>query len=275
MTNLIHGDCLIEMDKLIEQGIKVDLTVTSPPYDNLRTYEGSLDWGEYIWKPVIEKLYQITKDGGVVVWVVGDATIKGSESGTSFKQALYFMEVGFKISDTMIYQKHNPTPNTGNGKRYQQSFEYMFVFSKGIQKTSNLILEPRRNTCDDKRTQRIIKRQRNKDGEFEEAHLYVIKENIPRSNIWNYKVGLYNTTSDKEAFSHPAIFPESLAKDHILSWSNEGDTVFDPFMGSGTTGKMAITSNREFIGIELVEKYFNISKKRVDIANKNYQPELF
>ena len=112
----------------------IDLTVTSPPYDNLRAYNG------YSWdfESVAQELYRITKDGGVVVWVVGDATIKGSETGTSFKQALYFKEIGFKLHDTMIYQSDKP-PLTHN--RYEQKFEYMFVFSKGRPKTFNPIME--------------------------------------------------------------------------------------------------------------------------------------
>ena len=140
MNRLIQGDCLSVMDDLIKDGVQVDLTVTSPPYDNLRTYEGSLDWGEHIWKPIIEKLFKITKQGGVVVWVVGDATVNGSETGTSFKQALYFKEVGFNLHDTMIYQKASFIPLTH--KRYEQSFEYMFVFSKGKPNTFNPVMIP-------------------------------------------------------------------------------------------------------------------------------------
>jgi site-specific DNA-methyltransferase (adenine-specific) len=166
----------------------------------------------------------------------------------------------------MIYQKHNPTPNTGNGVRYQQCFEYMFVVSKGKPKTVNLLTEPRRNACNDRRTERMIRRQRNVDGEFEEEHRYVIKDIVPRQNIWNYKVGLHNTTSDKIAFKHPAIFPEQLAIDHILSWSNENDIVLDVFMGSGTTAKSAILTNRRYIGFEISEEYCNIANERVNNA---------
>ena len=256
-------DCLDGL-KLLDSNC-IDLTITSPPYDNLRTYNGySFDF-----ESIAQQLYRVTVDGGVVVWIVGDGTVDGGETGTSFRQALYFIEVGFKLHDTMIYQKHNPTPNTGNGIRYQQSFEYMFILSKGKPKTVNLITEPRRNECNDKRTSRIIRRQRNVDGEFEEPHLYIIKDVVPKSNIWNYKVGLYNTTSDKVAFQHPAIFPEQLAKDNILSWSNKGDLVLDCFMGSGTTAKMAKLCDRYFIGFEISSKYCDIANTRIGgVQNK-------
>ena len=110
---LIQGDCLEKMQDI--QDSSIDLTVTSPPYDNLRSYNGNNAlWGEHVWKAAIKDLYRVTKDGGVVVWVVGDATIKGSETGTSFKQALWAMECGFRLHDTMIYAKNNYMPLTHN-----------------------------------------------------------------------------------------------------------------------------------------------------------------
>ena len=259
---LYNGDCLDVMDKLIADGVKVDLVVTSPPYDNLRTYNNTLNWNFDIFKNIANKLKEILADGGVIVWVVADATINGSETGTSFKQALYFKEIGLNIHDTMIYAKQNPTPNALN--RYQQSFEYMFVFSKGKPKTVNILREKRHNLCNDRRTERIKKTNRGKDGKFCEEKLYEVKEMVPLHNIWTYKVGLYNSTSYKPAFEHPAIFPEKLAKDHIISWSNENDTVLDPFMGSGTTGVACKHLNRNFIGIELDKNYFEIAKKRIE-----------
>ena len=141
--NLILGDSSEELQKLIEQGVKVDLTVTSPPYDNLRSYEGKVIWDFEKFKDIANKLYEITTDGGVVIWVVGDQTKNGSESGTSFKQALYFKEVGFKLHDTMIYKKINYVPL--NHKRFEQCWEYMFCFSKGKPKTFNPILVPCKN----------------------------------------------------------------------------------------------------------------------------------
>jgi site-specific DNA-methyltransferase (adenine-specific) len=240
--------------------------VTSPPYDSLRTYNG-FNFDESYQIQVINQIFRVLKDGGVAVWVVGDGTVDGSETGTSFKQALKFMDIGFKLHDTMIYQKHNPTPNTGNGIRYQQSFEYMFVFSKGKPKTVHLLQEPRRNECGDRRTVRMIRRQRNVDGEFEEEHKYEIKQVVPRSNIWNYKVGLYNTTCDKVAFKHPAIFPEQLAIDHILSWSDEKDVVLDPFMGSGTVAKACMVTNRNYIGFEISQEYCDIASERLSNFN--------
>lgn len=261
MIQLIHGDCLEKM-KDIPDG-SIDLTVTSPPYDNLRTYNGMPTWGEHIWKPCIEQLYRITKQGGVVVWVVGDATIKGSETGTSFKQALFAKDCGFNLHDTMIYHK-NCLPKNHN--RYEQDFEYMFVLTKGQPTTFNPIRVPcsfpeketARQNSFFSQTKEICRSARS-GKKRKPVGLDKIK-----GNIWRINAGAGHSTLDKEAFLHPAIFPEQLANDHILSWSNRGDTVFDPFMGSGTTGKMAILNNRNFIGIELDEAYFEIAKKRIE-----------
>jgi DNA modification methylase len=270
MIDLIQGDCLIEMKNIPDNNI--DLTVTSPPYDNLRTYNNSLEWGEYIWKPIIQELYRITKSGGVVIWVVGDATIKGSETGTSFKQALYFKEVGFNLHDTMIWNKGNLTfPETN---RYSNVFEYMFVFSKGKVKTFNCIKDRKNKWANGKK--HIKGNYRINSGEIQRHNKQnLLKEFGSRFNIWNISSGCNKTTMDKIAFEHPAIFPEQLANDHIISWSNEYDIVFDPFMGSGTTGKMAILNNRNFIGIEKDETYFNISKKRIAQVIQDKAQNLF
>ena len=259
MYKLLQGDCLELMYDIPDNSI--NLTVTSPPYDNLRTYNDNINqWSFDKFKSIAKELYRITVDGGVVVWVVGDATIKGSETGTSFKQALYFMEVGFKLHDTMIYRKKNPTPMKGN--RYQSCFEYMFVLSKGKPNTFNPIM------VEKKYMENRKNKQYNKKADGEQiVREYKSTSNMKTmDNIWEYSVGLYNSTCDKVAFEHPAVFPEQLAQDHILSWSNEGDLVFDPFTGSGTTGKMALLNNRKFLGIELDENYMEIAKKRIENA---------
>jgi DNA modification methylase len=220
MINLLHGDCLELMKKL--ESNCIDLTVTSPPYDNLRTYNGY----SFNFEGIAKELYRITKDGGVVVWVVGDATINGSETGTSFKQALYFKEVGFKLHDTMIYQKENPPP-VGGQKRYYQHFEYMFILSKGAPKTFNPIIVERRNKWNDKRTERVKGFTRNKNGEFVKRLVSLVGD-VKIGNVWKYMVG--GGISTEYGIKHPATFPEQLANDHIISWSNEGDTVLDCFL---------------------------------------------
>ena len=260
MIELINDDCLIALTKLDENS--VDLTVTSPPYDNLRTYNGNnAQWGEHVWKSVIEELYTVTKQGGVVVWVVGDATIKGSETGTSFKQALWAKECGFNLHDTMIYQKDNPPP-VGGSTRYYQHFEYMFVWSKGTPQTFNASTSPRRNKWNDKRTERVKGFTRDKDGNFVKKKVSLVGD-VKIGNVWKYVVG--GGISVEYGTGHPAPFPEKLAHDHIISWSNEGDIVLDPFMGSGTTGKMAKQLGRNFIGIELDKDYYEIAKKRMGV----------
>jgi len=244
------GDCLERM-KEIEIG-SVDLTVTSPPYDNLRSYNGNNDnWNEDAWKAVISGLYRVTKKGGVVVWVVGDATVKGSETGTSFKQALWAMKCGFNLHDTMFFEKASRIPTQD---RYYNVTEYMFVFSKGKPSAMNFIKDHKNITRGAvKRKDKVI----NKGANVKSDTFMTTGEFSRRSNIWRYGTGGNGT-------GHPAIFPEKLAGDHIISWSNTGDTVLDPFMGSGTTGLAAKKLNRSFIGIEKDETYFNIAKDRIN-----------
>ena len=238
-------DCLEGLKQLDDESI--DLTVTSPPYDNLRTYNGySFDF-----ENIAIELYRVTKKGGVVVWVVGDATIKGNETGTSFKQALYFKEIGFNLHDTMIYEKAQSC--FGSNLCYLQSFEYMFVFSKGKPKTINLIRD-RKNVRNG--TESMSLSGLSKDGKKSKRHYKKMNEYGRRKNIWRYGVGGGKT-------GHPAVFPEQLAYDHIISWSNENDIVLDIFMGSGTTAKMSKKANRNYIGFEISKEYCDIAKERL------------
>lgn len=261
---LINGDCLEEMDRLIEEGVKVDSVITSPPYDNLRTYNDTLIWNEEIWKACINRLFKIVKDGGVIVWVVGDATIKGSETGTSFKQALYFKEVGFNLHDTMIYLKDQMAFPDFN--RYYNAFEYMFIFSKGKPKTFN----PIKDRINKSYGRKITGKDRNRDGSFSKKSRDGQTLTEKFGIRWNYWL-FYNQKRGVET-QHPAIFPEQLAFDHTLTWSNENEIILDPFMGSGTTGVACKNLNRKFIGIELDEKYFKIAKDRIE--NTSTQQEL-
>lgn len=240
---LIQGDA-VNLIKTLEDN-SVNLTVTSPPYDNLKEYNGNINqWNEQKWKDTIKELFRVTKQNGVVVWVVGDSTVRGSESGTSFKQALWAKECGFNLHDTMIYQKNSSTfPARKNSNRYTQIFEYMFVFSKGIPQPSLI--------CDKPNKWAGYK-------DFSGKLKNPVPDFSPRNNIWNY------VTSFGDSGNHPAPFPEKLAHDHILTWSKEGDVVLDPFMGSGTTGKMAKLLNRDFIGFELDSEYLKIAEQRIN-----------
>lgn len=253
LNKIYNMDCLDGL-RLIKEN-SIDLTITSPPYDNLRDYYGF----KFDFESIAKELYRVTKDGGVVIWVVGDKTDKGSKTCTSFKQALYFKEVGFDMYDVIIYQKTSPSaPHKG---RYFNAFEYMFVLSKGKPKTLNLLYD-RPNKSSGRNTGKLSRRET--DGSLTEKKSIQISEFGLRTNVWTYDVGNNKSTKDKIAFKHPAIFPEKLAEDHILSWSNEGDTVLDVFMGSGTTAKMAILNNRKYIGFELSEEYCNIANERLN-----------
>ncbi len=251
VNKIYNENCLDTMARM-PNGF-VDLTVTSPPYDNLRTYNGySFDF-----EAVAKELYRVTKQGGVVVWVVGDATIKGSETGTSFRQALYFKEIGFNLHDTMIYKKLKPVPiDSRTAKRYTSDFEYMFVFSKGRIATCNYIRVPTKHGG-----KKAVCYQRNADGSLRLDRLlktqnHIVADDKIKGNVWEY-------ASHKKS-NHPAPFPEQLAHDHIISWSNEGDLVYDPFMGSGTTAKMAILNQRNWIGSEISKEYCEIAEKRIN-----------
>lgn len=239
-----------------------DLCVTSPPYDNLRNYNGTLNT-LFPFESVAEQIYRTMKRGGVLVWVVGDAVINKSETGNSFRQALYFMNLGFRLHDTMIYEKNGSSfPARRDGNRYSQIFEYMFVFSKDAPpKTAHLICDKENRWAG---TTSFGKASyRNKDGELIQREIKPVPEFSPRNNIWKYNTGFGYSAEEKFAFEHPAIFPEKLAEDHILSWSEVGDLVLDPFCGSGTTCKIAKRNNRNFIGIDAVEEYVELAKKRI------------
>ena len=266
--DIYNEDCRDTMQRMKEEDIKVDLVITSPPYNNLRTYNHSSTWNFEIFKEIAQLLYDVTADGGVVVWVVGDATINGSETGTSFKQALYFMECGFKLHDTMLFEKNSssfPAKRTGN--RYTQIFEYMFVFSKGKPKTAHLI-------CDKENKWKNFTNwgkntNYNKDGELIPTNnIKPVPEFSPRNNIWKYTVG-FNINEGK----HPAVFPYQLAEDHILTWSNEGDLVFDPFTGSGTTASAALCNNRKFIGSEIDKTYYDFILNNIQKRYERWQKE--
>ena len=264
MAVLIHGDCRDALRNMPEKS--VTLTLTSPPYDNLRKYGPGQEWSPKVWEEVLKGLYRVTVPGGVVVWVVADATIKGSETGTSFKQALFAMSCGFNLHDTMIYQKANYPPLTH--RRYEQSFEFMFVFSKGKPKTFNPIMAPCKNPG--KVEKYGIDRRRN-NGKLHAMRLYPGTE-FKKTNSVKISPNIFKYPSGKGNMGHPAPFSERLANDQIISWSNKGDVVFDPFMGSGTTGKVAKQLDRDFIGVETVEKFFILATERIE---KPAQSKLF
>jgi site-specific DNA-methyltransferase (adenine-specific) len=247
---LYHGDCR-------------EVTITSPPYDGLRRYaDGSgLRWDFDVFREAATQLRRVTKPGGVVVWVVGDMTVDGSETGTSFKQALYFKNIGFRLHDTMIYRTDKPPMNHN---RYEPRFEYMFVLSKGRPAVFNPIKVPCSNAGNSRNVPRYMRRDGPGDS-LKRANLHIpVKPERIRGNIWYYPTGRGGTTNDKMAFEHPAVFPEGLALDHIKSWSNPGDLVFDPFVGSGTVAKMAKLSFRRWVGAEASAEYCELTKRRLE-----------
>lgn len=259
---LFRGECVGIMTCHVETE-SVDATITSPPYDALRNYKGFT----FDFERIAKELYRVTKKGGVVVWVVGSSTINGSETLSPFWQTIYFTKIGFNLHDTMIFRKTNPMPLTHN--RYEQEFEYMFVFSKGKPKTFNPILKKCKTAGQiyDYSKRKSASSIADKGAGRNRNEIVTTAEYKQAGNIWEYAVGINKSTTDKIAFKHPAIFPEKLAEDHILSWTNQGDTVLDPMMGSGTTGKMARLLKRNFIGMEIAKEYFQIAKKRIETCS--------
>jgi DNA modification methylase len=252
MEGIRNGDCVNVMQSLDENS--VDLVLTSPPYDNLRDYKGFA----FPFEEIARQIYRVVRVGGVCVWVVGDATINGSESGTSFKQALYLKELGFNLHDTMIFRKKNPVPQIYR-RRYSNEFEYMFVLSKGAVTTHNPLRVPclhagleLPNTTYKNYSRGSQKRQKMANP---------VKQTKIRGNVWEYVVG--KNLEDQEAKEHPAPFPCQLARDHILSWTNKGDFVLDPMCGSGTTCRVAKELDRRYLGIDISEEYCEIARKRL------------
>lgn len=257
LDQIICGECSQVMDNMPES--VVDLVVTSPPYDNLRDYHSyQLDIDK-----VAASLYRVVKPGGVVVWVVGDATVKGSETGTSFRHALSFMDAGWRLHDTMIFEKNTSSfPARRNGNRYTQIFEYMFVFSKGKPKTANLICDKENKWAG--YTNWGEKTDRQRDGTLKKKKdIKPVPKISPRNNIWRFVVGGGFGQKDKSAYKHPATFPYKLAHDHILTWSNPGDFILDPMVGSGTVCVAARDLGRNYLGIDISEEYCKLSKERL------------
>lgn len=275
---LYAGECSQVMRDCIEDE-SIDLVVTSPPYDPVYMVDGRLvtdhangqrDYNGYTWDfvDVATQLWRVTKPGAVLVWVVGDKTIDGSETGTPERQKLFFMDLGFRCHDTMIYQK---LANIPTQDRYYDTFEFVYVFSKGKPKTMNFICDRKNAYAGSKK-----KRQSKIGGEnkSDSDGYFIYADYSRRSNIWRYATGKGH--SDDISFEHPATFPEALARDHIISWSNPGDTVLDCFVGSGTTGKMSAMLGRPFIGIDISGEYLEIAKRRIDLVRLPLfeQPEV-
>jgi len=252
INQIIEGNC-IEVMKDFENDT-IDLVVTSPPYDGLRNYNGFI----FPFENIAKELYRITKNGGVVVWVVADATIEGTETGTSFKQALFLKEVGFNLHDTMIFRKRNPIPQIYR-KRYNNEFEFMFVFSKGVVKTHNPIMVDCMHAG--LGLNGTTYKNYSKNVQTREKMAKPVKDKKIKGNIWEYVVG--KNQEDQEAKGHPAPFPCELARDHIFSWTNPGDIVLDPMCGSGTTCKVASTLDRKYIGIDISPEYCELARERI------------
>jgi site-specific DNA-methyltransferase (adenine-specific) len=253
-VNIYNNNCLDYLKSLPDNSIK--FTLTSPPYDDIRDYNGY----SFPFEDIANELWRTTKVGGVIAWNVADATVKGSETGTSMRQALYFMSLGFRLHDTMIYAKKNPMPAGVSSKRYHQAWEYIFILSKDAPETFNPIMVKAKFGHLEANM-----KHRGKDGEIKYTKTKR-NEFTKVRNIFEYSIGGGHSTKDKVAFGHPALMPEQLAHDMITTWTNESDEVFDPFTGAGTTAKMCLLANRRFHGTELSLEYCELIKTRIELT---------
>lgn len=251
-NNIYNIDCVEGMNQLPDDCI--DLVVTSPPYDDLRDYNGYT----FDFERIAHALFRVMKPGGIVVWVVGDKVKNGNRTLTGFRHCIAFQTIGFNVHDVMIYKKKNTPFMRSNA--YTNCYEFMFVLAKGKPKTFN----PLKTKTARNGVEKLVYNKKS-DG-INKKVLGVLKEEKTLTNIWEYAVGLGGSTNDKIAFQHTAIFPEKLAQDHILSWSNEGDIVFDPMCGSGTTCKMAKLHNRNYLGMEISAEYTELARERVGLV---------
>jgi site-specific DNA-methyltransferase (adenine-specific) len=239
----------------------IDLTVTSPPYDLLRLYDGFT----FDLPGIVDQLYRVTRIGGAVAWIVCDASKNGAETGTSFAQVMEFQRQGWRLHDTMIYQKSGVS-RPGN-VRYHQAFEFMFVFSKGTKPKFRPLQDRANKTAGLKRNTKSMTK-RDAAGNLTPRRVnhktYITNPHGIRTNIWTYSTGPKQTAPDDLWQQHPAVMPLDLAADHILSWGDPGDTVLDPLAGSGQVPIAADILGREWIAIDCSPRYCYLIEQRLE-----------
>jgi DNA modification methylase len=253
----------------------VDLVVTSPPYDSLRVAAGYQNGFDLV--DLCNQLLRVIKPGGMVVWVVADQTVNGARTGTSYKQALHFMSHGFQLFDDIVYLKSGT--NFPSKSRYTNTWEHMFCFSKGMPSTINLITDsPRKwlgswaKTTNRKKDGTLGASTAKNCGEgskgkasFEGEYGYKARTNV--WNITNGKGFAHPDPGGDLAYAHSATYPLQLAHDHIVSWTNPGDVVLDPFNGAGTTCVAAKMTGRTYVGIDSSPEYCALATKRLELAD--------
>ena len=259
---LVNGDCAAVLPGLPP----ADLILTSPPYDGMREYGGYSDAFDF--DAVAAACVANLAPGGLLVWVVADQIVDGGDSGTSFRQALSFMGLGLTLHQPMIYQRWSLSGM--RKKAYYKDFEYMFVFSKGKLKTANILEDKRNLATGGRKASKMSGLGRSGDNQNSYLGLTggIVPEYGRRGSVWYYNAGKYagNLKGDLDyqtLAEHPAIFPQRLARNHILSWTNPGDLVIDPMVGSGTTLRAAADFGRRAVGIEINPEYCDLIRQRL------------
>ena len=247
---LVNGDCAAVLPGLPP----ADLILTSPPYDGMREYggyNGAFDFGA-----IAAACVANLAPGGVLVWVVGDQIIDGGESGTSFRQALGFKALGLTLHQTLFFEAAHYRPI--DKSRALRGVQYMFVFAKGSPMVANIPID-RPNVKAGMRVTRSYAPGKSLNGSRNPASDRVkrIADFGRRGPIWRY------ATECGSDMGHPAAFPYALASDHIVCWTNPGDLVIDPMVGSGTTLRAAADLGRRAIGIEINPEYCDLIRRRL------------
>lgn len=261
INTILHGDSAEVMQSFPDKCIP--LTVTSPPYAKMRLYGGH----DYTWetfKSVATQLVRITMEGGVICWVVRNQIVKERENLQAEKEKLFFADdLGLWPHQTIIgAPKGVPLPQS---RRYASNFDYVYVFSKGHPRIVNIIRDRRNSRFGDLKSNRLI-RESNGSERLACGGEYAIAKWGFRSNLWSYSTGGNHTATDRISAKHPARMGEPLAEDLIISFSKPGDLVFDPFAGAGTSLKMALLNQRQWLGVEIFDEYVELIEKRMRLA---------
>ena len=256
-NSIVLGDCVEGMRSLPPD--LVPCTVASPPYGALRHYHGN---HQFDFEAAAAELWRITRPGGVVCWVVREEVVDGSESGEASEQRLFFRDLGFRLHQTIVMERYGSRARSPG--RYGESLEYAFILAKGKPATVRLLRDRRNKTAG----KLVTATHRYPDGSYR-VQRYEVDEWGYRKAVWYFAQGMHVAT-DPVARLHQAPMPEAMAEDLILSYSREGDLIFDPFAGVATTAKMALLNHRNYFGYEINAIYHARGEERLRAARMEY-----
>lgn len=254
LNEVYCGDC-VKLMKLLPDST-IDLVVTSPPYDKIRDYNGSIHFDLH---KTGQEIFRVLKSGGIAVMVIQDQTKNFGKSLTSFKTIIDWCDnIGFKLFETIIYRK-NGSEGVWWTKRFRVDHEYMPIFLKG-KKPQYFNKEPLKIPSKHGGKVMTGSGSRKTNGETQKTVTRAINFKKCRGTIWNYLMA-----GDKNPLKrkHPAVFPDKIPYDFIQCFCPEEGIVLDPFAGSGSTLVMAKKLRRSFIGFDIVPEYCELARERL------------